>query len=101
VHYLLFYDFTPDYLARRGEYRNAHLQLAWQAQKRGELVLAGALADPADGGVLLFDCDSPSVPEQFAAGDPYVKNGLVRSWRVRLWTTVIGKDAKAPLKPEV
>jgi len=100
VHYLLFYDLAPDYLARRGEYRNAHLKLAWEAQKCGDLVLAGALAEPADGAVLLFDCDSPEVPAQFAANDPYVKNGLVSSWRVRQWTTVIGEDAATPVKPE-
>lgn len=100
MHYLLLYDVTPDYLARRGEFRNAHLRLAWEAQQRGELVLAGALADPADGAVFLFDCDSPAVPELFAANDPYVKNGLVSRWRVRPWTTVIGEDAKTPVKPE-
>ena len=31
------------------------------AQQRGELILGGALADPVDGAVLLFDCDSASV----------------------------------------
>jgi len=33
----------------------------------------------------------------FAAADPYVTNGLVRRWRVREWTTVIGRDAAVPL----
>ena len=39
MHYLLFYDVAPDYLARRGEFRAAHLALAWAAADRGELVL--------------------------------------------------------------
>lgn len=56
-----------------------------------------ALTDPAQG-VLFFQCDSPEIPEQFAAGDPYVKNGLVSSWRVRPWTTVVGKDALTPIR---
>lgn len=96
MHYLLFYDYGPDYLERRGQFRAEHLQLAWAACERGELVLGGAYADPADGGVLLFKGDSPAAAEQFAAADPYVRNGLVRSFRVRTWTTVVGRDAAAP-----
>lgn len=98
MHYLLFYDCAPDYLERRAEFRSAHLSLAWQAQARGELVLAGALADPIDGAVLLFQGDSPAVAEAFAAADPYVKNGLVTRWRVRPWTTVVGESATTPMR---
>lgn len=100
MHYLLFYDVTPDYLARRGEFRADHLGLAWKAHERGELVLAGALGDPADGAILLFSGDSPEAAERFAKADPYVKNGLVSSWRVRPWTTVVGATAASPLRPE-
>lgn len=94
------YELAPDYLARRGEFRNEHLKLAWEAEKRGELVIAGALADPADTAVLLFSGDSPEVAERFAKTDPYVVQGLVTSWRVRPWTTVVGKDASNPVRPE-
>ena len=99
MHYLLIYDLAPDYLAKRPEFRGAHLKLAWEASERGELVLGGALADPADNAVLLFKADSPAVAERFAAADPYVKNGLVKSWRVRPWTTVVGADASTPVRP--
>lgn len=98
MHYLLFYDFTADYLERRPQFRSEHLRHAWDAVERGELVLAGALADPADTGVLLFDCDSPAVVERFAAEDPYVKQGLVTDWRVRRWTTVVGRQAESPVR---
>jgi uncharacterized protein len=98
MHYLMFYEFTPDYLERRGQYRAEHLQLAWASNERGELVLGGALADPADSAVLLFKCDSPSVAERFAGADPYVKNGLVTRWHVRAWTTVVGHDAATPVR---
>jgi uncharacterized protein len=98
MHYLMFYDFTPDYLERRGQYRAEHLELAWAANERGELMLGGALANPADGAVLLFKCDSPSVPERFAQDDPYVQNGLVTRWHIRAWTTVVGRDAQAPVR---
>ncbi len=98
MHYVLFYEFVPDYLQRRAEYRAEHLRLAWAAHERGELVLGGASADPADRGMLLFDCDSPEVPLQFAQADPYVTNGVVVRHSVRAWTTVVGKDASTPIR---
>ena len=99
MHYLLMYDLAPDYLERRATFRNEHLTLAWQAQARGDLVLAGALADPADMAVFQFQGDSPAAAEAFAAADPYVRNGLVKAWRVRKWTTVVGTQASTPVRP--
>jgi uncharacterized protein YciI len=99
MHYLLIYKLAPDYLERRGALRTVHLQLAWDAQERGELVLAGALADPADTAMLLFQGDSPAAAEQFARADPYVTNGLVLSYQVRPWNTVVGELASVPTRP--
>ena len=99
-HYVLLYDFVPDYIERRAALRDEHLAMAWDASERGELVLAGALADPVDGAILVFEGDSPDVASRFAESDPYVKNGLVTSWRVRPWTTVVGDDAATPVRPE-
>ena len=93
MHYLLFYDVVPDYVERRMTLRPAHLAHARAAVARGELLLGGALADPADGAVLLFQGDSPAAAEAFAAADPYVTGGLVTRWRVRPWTTVVGAGA--------
>jgi uncharacterized protein YciI len=99
MHYLLCYELAPDYLERRAEFRTPHLQLAWQAQERGELVLAGALAEPADMAVLMFQGDSPAAAEAFARADPYVTEGLVLSYKVRPWNTVIGELAFSPVRP--
>lgn len=98
-HYLLFYEIAPDYAARRGEFRGAHLAKAWAASERGELVLGGALADPIDGAVLLFKGDSAAVAEDFARTDPYVLSGLVKRWYVREWTTVVGTTCSSPTRP--
>ncbi len=100
MHYLLFYEVAPDYLGRRAEFRSEHLALAWASHARGELVLGGALAEPVDGAVLLFEGDSPDVAERFAASDPYVRNGLVARWRVRAWSTVVGEGAASPVRPD-
>jgi uncharacterized protein len=99
MHYLLIYELAGDYLERRGEYRTEHLQLAWAAQQRGEIVVAGALGDPSDQAVLLFQGDSPEAAERFAKADPYVINGLVTSYKVRLWNTVVGDSATTPVRP--
>lgn len=99
AHFLLFYDYAPDYLARRGEFRDAHLRLAWAAQARGELLLAGAYAEPADGAALVFRAASADLVERFVAEDPYVRNGLVTRWWVRRWTTVVGELALTPVQP--
>jgi uncharacterized protein len=99
MHYLLFYDYADDYLSRRQALRPAHFEYARAFIDRGELILGGALAEPVDTGVLLFKADSAKIAEEFAASDPYVKNGLVKSWRVRPWTTVVGPEAATPLMP--
>ncbi|MFM8219354.1 MAG: YciI-like protein [Planctomycetaceae bacterium] len=98
--YLLLYTAGPDYATRRSAHRAEHLHRAWAAHARGELVLGGAFADPIDGAVLLFQGESPAVAERFAQDDPYVRNGLVARWEVRLWTTVVGDLALNPLRPE-
>ena len=96
MHYLLIYDVVEDYVTRRTPLRAAHIGVAREAVARGELVLGGAL-NPPDGVMLLFRGDSPAAAEAFAKADPYVQNGLVKSWKVCEWTTVVGADAQVKL----
>ncbi|MFI5181040.1 MAG: YciI-like protein [Thermoanaerobaculia bacterium] len=100
MHYLLLYELAHDYLERRGEFRGQHLALAWKAHEKGDLVMAGALAEPTDGAVLMFQGSSSDAAEEFARKDPYVGNGLVKSWRVRPWVTVVGAQAATPVRPD-
>jgi uncharacterized protein YciI len=99
MHFVLIYEVGEDFVERRAKFREEHLALAWRAADAGELVLAGALGEPADQALLLFDSATPEAAERFAAADPYVQNGLVKRWRVRPWTTVVGRDASAPKRP--
>ena len=59
---------------------------------RGNAVSNAIAAD-----VIVLDVTSGA--DAFAAADPYVLNGLVLQWRVREWTTVVGKDAASPVQP--
>ena len=98
MHYLLIYELASDYLARRAQFRAAHLAMAWQSAERGELVLAGAAGDPIEGAILLFSGDSAEVASAFARADPYVLNGIVNRWRVLPWHTVAGEQAANPTR---
>jgi uncharacterized protein len=99
MHFLLFYEAGDDYVSKRAPFREEHLQKAREANQRGELILGGAFANPADGAVLLFAGDSREVAERFAETDPYVTNGVVKRWHVREWNTVVGALAANPLDP--
>ena len=94
MHFLLIYDLVDDYVDKRAPLRNEHLGLARDAFDKGELVLAGAMTEPADGAMLVFRGPTAETAETFAQNDPYVKNGLVKSWRVRKWMTVLGDGQK-------
>jgi uncharacterized protein len=98
-HWLRFYDVVDDYVTRRIPLRKVHIEHAQAAHARNELVLAGALADPPDGAVLIFQGETAAAAEQFAKTDPYVINGLITRWRVREWTTVVGEAALTPIDP--
>ncbi len=92
MHWLLFYDYVEDIAERRTAFREAHLSLVRDTAALGTLLVAGALAEPLDGAVFVFDADERSAVEDFVGRDPYVREGLVTAWRVRPWTVVVGAD---------
>jgi uncharacterized protein YciI len=47
--------------------------------------------------VLVFKTADRQTVEDFARADPYVAQGVAAAWRVREWTTVLGRDAITPL----
>ncbi|HNC31109.1 MAG TPA: hypothetical protein PKX08_13935, partial [Cyclobacteriaceae bacterium] len=63
MYYILFYKTIDNYVEKRTPFREEHLRLANAARANGTLVMAGALADPADEAVLVFRADSPQVAE--------------------------------------
>lgn len=89
-YFALFYDVVDDFVARREPFRSEHLRLAAESHKLGEIVLAGALAEPP-AALIIFHSADKSTAEKFAGQDPYVLNGLVKNWTVRLWNVVVGQ----------
>jgi uncharacterized protein len=66
------------------------------ARTSAELVIAGALAEPADRAILVFDVAEPATIEAFVAADPYVREGLITQWRIRPWSVVVGPGVALP-----
>ena len=98
-HYLLFYSYVEDYLERRTLFRDAHLRHAWEGRASAGLVVGGVVGAPPEGGLLLFRAPSSEPVEAFARMDPYVTHGVVTSWRIREWNTVVGDLAESPVYP--
>lgn len=86
-YFVLIYEVVDGFLERRTPFRQAHLAYVRAAHERGELLMAGALGNP-DGGLLVFRAATDEPASAFARADPYVTNGLVRSWTVRPWAVV-------------
>jgi uncharacterized protein YciI len=90
-YFLLRYEtVVDDYVNKRTPFRPEHLRLLREAHARGEVVMGGAVGENPDGAIIVFRSDTAAAAEAFAANDPYVKNGLIRSWRVQPWNVVIG-----------
>ncbi len=48
-YFVLTYEVVDDFVNKRTPFRAAHLQEVREAHQRGELVMAGALGEPAGG----------------------------------------------------
>ena len=85
--YVLLYDASIEGLARAPENFAAH-RARWQTfVETGTLVMIGPFADPREGAMAIFT--TRKAAEEFAAGDPFVINGVVAGWRVREWNEAL------------
>jgi hypothetical protein len=53
-------------------------------------VLGGALADRPDRALLVWRVADRAIIDEFVRTDPYVIEGLVRSWTISPWNVVVG-----------
>jgi uncharacterized protein YciI len=87
-HHLLLYEYVEDILERRGPHREGHLGRIRAEKEAGRVTLAGALGNPPTGAAIVFSGVDRDAIEAFVGGDPYVRAGLVRSWRIEPWNLV-------------
>lgn len=100
MHFLLRYHYVPDIAERRGPFRDEHLRRLWAEADAGRVIVAGAVGDPAVEAVILWDVEDPAEIADFAAGDPYLTAGLITSYDVVAYHSVVGDIAATPVRPD-
>ena len=64
----------------------AHRARLDEFHDKGVLLAAGPLGNPPAGAMAIFT--TREAAEEFIQGDPFVTNGLVKSWRLEEWNAV-------------
>lgn len=81
--YFSFYEMAADAAPRLGEVYPAHRAHLEAYHARGLVLAAGPLGDPPSGAIGIFV--SLEAAESFCREDPFVREGLVGSWKVLPW----------------
>ena len=68
--FILFYNYVPDILERRGPLREKHLSNIKAKHANGEIIQAGALIEPLDGAAIIFSVDKKENILDFVNEDP-------------------------------
>jgi uncharacterized protein len=98
VKYAVIFESAGDVRARVPEFMPAHRAWYQEFARRGDLLMVGPFSD-ATGALAVLT--SRAAAEEFAAGDPFVRNGLVRNWFIREWMEVlVPEDAPAAAASE-
>jgi hypothetical protein len=84
----------PDGQARRKLHRQAHLDRMDPLNKAGKVLLAGPLTDGA-GSLIVIEAGSLEEATAFAAGDPYVTQGVFARYEVHPFMQVYPTPAPA------
>jgi uncharacterized protein len=86
--WVLLYEAADDVLSRAAEHFPAHRARYEDFYARGSLLLIGTFGNPQDeGSMAVFS--SREAAEEFAREDPFVVNGVVRTWELREWNEVL------------
>lgn len=89
VLHVLLYTSAPDIAARAPEHFPAHRERLDEFHDRGALLLVGTFGDPQrQGSMAIFA--TREAAEEFVAGDPFVRHGVVSSWELREWNELYG-----------
>jgi hypothetical protein len=82
--YVLFHESADDVASKAPPYFPAHSERLREFHERGDLLMVGTFGNPQEeGSMSIFT--SRDAAEEFANGDPFVLNGVVRGWEIREW----------------
>jgi len=82
--YVLLYESADDVLAKAPAHFAAHSARGLEFHARGDLLMYGPFANAQEEGSMAVFASRESA-EEFAREDPFVLNGVVRSWQIREW----------------
>jgi hypothetical protein len=85
--YVLMYESGDEVAERAREFFPAHQAWFLEFHDRGTLLMVGPFANPRDGAMSVFT--TREAAEEFVAGDPFVRHGVVGSWEIREWNEVL------------
>ncbi len=86
--YVLLYQSAEDVLEKAPTHFPAHSERLQEFHARGSLLMVGTFGDPQnEGSMAIFT--TRQAAEEFVAGDPFVINGVVRSWEIREWNEML------------
>lgn len=85
--YVLFHESAGDIRSKAPLHFAAHRAHFEAFHARGTLLLIGPFASPEEGAMAIFR--TREAAEEFAAGDPFVLNGVVRTWHIREWNEAL------------
>jgi uncharacterized protein YciI len=86
--YVLTYESAENVAEKAPAHFPAHSERLGEFHARGTLLMVGTFADPqADGSMAIFT--TREAAEEFVEGDPFVENGVVRSWQIREWNEML------------
>ena len=92
--YVMFYENSPEGLAKAREHYPAHRARLNDFHARGVLLMAGPLFNPTDTAIGVFT--SREAAESFIKHDPFVLNGVVAKWTIREWNEVLPLPLPSP-----
>jgi uncharacterized protein YciI len=94
--YVVLYESADDVLTTAPVHFPAHKERLDDFHRRGEILMVGTFGDPVtEGSMAIFP--TRAAAESFVAEDPFVVNGVVKSYQIREWNEVLTGDDGRPL----
>jgi uncharacterized protein YciI len=87
--FILNYEYVEGILEKRAPHRSGHIALLTELHSKGLMKAAGAFSPPT--GASFIFTSPKTIVEEFVNSDPYVKAGLVTSYKINEWTVAVGK----------
>jgi len=85
--YLMFYELSPDGMAKAKAHFPAHQSRLMEFHQNGTLLMAGPYGSPPAGAVGVFT--TRAAAEAFVAGDPFILNGVVGKHGIHEWSEAL------------